>query len=178
MSKDTGSYMSHSALWRPLLSESHCLINAHIFLLSLIQIHLSFYNIWLHKGKLSSMFAAQEKPFKLPFKRGTMTVLHSLCKKGSWHHFSEWTLSKVGVYLQSLWTSFWNLKRSFLHVKFDSYVMWLANCHVGLVSRANKNITLLLSWNVVPNAGILPLVAGSGHVSLPFPETYETTRSY
>ncbi|XP_068607298.1 signal peptidase complex subunit 3 isoform X2 [Brachionichthys hirsutus] len=44
--------------------------------------------------------------------------------------------------------------------------------------RANKNITLTLSWNVVPNAGILPLVAGSGHVSLPFPDSYETTRSY
>ncbi|KAK5900131.1 hypothetical protein CesoFtcFv8_009535 [Champsocephalus esox] len=44
--------------------------------------------------------------------------------------------------------------------------------------RANKNITLTLSWNVVPNAGILPLVAGSGHVSLPFPESYETTKSY
>lgn len=44
--------------------------------------------------------------------------------------------------------------------------------------RANKNITLTLSWNVVPNAGILPLVAGNGHVSLPFPDTYETTRSY
>ncbi|XP_022612931.1 signal peptidase complex subunit 3 isoform X2 [Seriola dumerili] len=44
--------------------------------------------------------------------------------------------------------------------------------------RANKNITLMLSWNVVPNAGILPLVAGSGHVSLPFPDAYEATKSY
>ncbi|KAG9275722.1 signal peptidase complex subunit 3 [Astyanax mexicanus] len=44
--------------------------------------------------------------------------------------------------------------------------------------KANKNITLTLSWNVVPNAGILPLVMGSGHVSLPFPESYETTKSY
>ncbi|KAI1887562.1 hypothetical protein AGOR_G00191590 [Albula goreensis] len=44
--------------------------------------------------------------------------------------------------------------------------------------RANKNITLTLSWNVVPNAGILPLVTGSGHKSLPFPEAYETTKSY
>ncbi|TDH16629.1 hypothetical protein EPR50_G00021520 [Perca flavescens] len=44
--------------------------------------------------------------------------------------------------------------------------------------RANKNITLTLSWNVVPNAGILPLVAGSGQVSLPFPDAYETTKSY
>uniref|UniRef100_A0A8D3AW07 Signal peptidase complex subunit 3 n=1 Tax=Scophthalmus maximus TaxID=52904 RepID=A0A8D3AW07_SCOMX len=44
--------------------------------------------------------------------------------------------------------------------------------------QANKNITLTLSWNVVPNAGILPLVAGSGHVSLPFPDAYESTKSY
>ncbi|KAK7930085.1 hypothetical protein WMY93_006480 [Mugilogobius chulae] len=44
--------------------------------------------------------------------------------------------------------------------------------------RANKNITLSLSWNVVPNAGILPLVAGHGHISLPFPDIYETPRSY
>ncbi|KPP76119.1 hypothetical protein Z043_104566 [Scleropages formosus] len=43
---------------------------------------------------------------------------------------------------------------------------------------ANKNVTLTLSWNVVPNAGILPLITGSGHMSLPFPETYETPRSY
>ncbi|KAG7260267.1 hypothetical protein CRUP_001499 [Coryphaenoides rupestris] len=44
--------------------------------------------------------------------------------------------------------------------------------------RANKNITLTLSWNVVPNAGILPLVSGNGYISLPFPDTYETTKSY
>ncbi|KAJ8335870.1 hypothetical protein SKAU_G00392120 [Synaphobranchus kaupii] len=44
--------------------------------------------------------------------------------------------------------------------------------------RSNKNITLTLSWNVVPNAGILPLVTGSGHMSLPFPEAYEATKSY
>ncbi|NXU81073.1 SPCS3 peptidase, partial [Oreotrochilus melanogaster] len=42
----------------------------------------------------------------------------------------------------------------------------------------NRNVTLTLSWNVVPNAGILPLVTGSGHVSVPFPDTYETTKSY
>uniref|UniRef100_A0AAY5KP15 Signal peptidase complex subunit 3 n=1 Tax=Esox lucius TaxID=8010 RepID=A0AAY5KP15_ESOLU len=44
--------------------------------------------------------------------------------------------------------------------------------------RANKNITLTLSWNVVPNAGILPLVMGAGRMSVPFPESYETTKSY
>ncbi|XP_017320140.1 signal peptidase complex subunit 3 [Ictalurus punctatus] len=44
--------------------------------------------------------------------------------------------------------------------------------------RANRNVTLTLSWNVVPNAGILPLVMGSGHISVPFPESYESTKSY
>ncbi|NXK03170.1 SPCS3 peptidase, partial [Herpetotheres cachinnans] len=44
--------------------------------------------------------------------------------------------------------------------------------------KGNRNVTLTLSWNVVPNAGILPLVTGSGHVSVPFPDTYETTKSY
>ncbi|NWU98457.1 SPCS3 peptidase, partial [Upupa epops] len=44
--------------------------------------------------------------------------------------------------------------------------------------KGNRNITLTLSWNVVPNAGILPLVTGSGHVSVPFPDIYETTKSY
>ncbi|NXM08394.1 SPCS3 peptidase, partial [Tyrannus savana] len=44
--------------------------------------------------------------------------------------------------------------------------------------KGNRNITLTLSWNVVPNAGILPLVTGSGRVSVPFPDTYETTKSY
>lgn len=44
--------------------------------------------------------------------------------------------------------------------------------------KGNRNVTLTLSWNVVPNAGILPLVTGSGHVSVPFPDTYEIMKSY
>ncbi|XP_028646985.1 signal peptidase complex subunit 3 [Erpetoichthys calabaricus] len=44
--------------------------------------------------------------------------------------------------------------------------------------RGNKNITLTLSWNVVPNAGILPLVTGSGHISVPFPDSYEMSKNY
>ncbi|KAG8134746.1 putative Signal peptidase complex subunit 3 protein [Naja naja] len=44
--------------------------------------------------------------------------------------------------------------------------------------KGNRNVTLTLSWNVVPNAGILPLVTGAGHISVPFPETYKTAKSY
>ncbi|TKC38480.1 hypothetical protein EI555_006584 [Monodon monoceros] len=50
--------------------------------------------------------------------------------------------------------------------------------HVSRIMLGNRNVTLTLSWNVVPNAGILPLVTGSGHVSVPFPDTYEITKSY
>ncbi|KAL8207292.1 UNVERIFIED_CONTAM: Signal peptidase complex subunit 3 [Gekko kuhli] len=44
--------------------------------------------------------------------------------------------------------------------------------------KGNRNVTLTLSWNVVPNAGILPLVTGAGHVSVPFPDAYKTAKSY
>ncbi|KAJ6668641.1 hypothetical protein lerEdw1_012123 [Lerista edwardsae] len=44
--------------------------------------------------------------------------------------------------------------------------------------KGNRNVTLTLSWNVVPNAGILPLVTGAGHVSVPFPDTYKMAKSY
>uniref|UniRef100_A0A8D0BRC6 Signal peptidase complex subunit 3 n=1 Tax=Salvator merianae TaxID=96440 RepID=A0A8D0BRC6_SALMN len=44
--------------------------------------------------------------------------------------------------------------------------------------KGNRNVTLTLSWNVVPNAGILPLVTGAGHVSVPFPDSYKTAKSY
>ncbi|NXX79549.1 SPCS3 peptidase, partial [Urocolius indicus] len=44
--------------------------------------------------------------------------------------------------------------------------------------KANRNVTFTLSWNVIPNAGILPLITGSGQLSVPFPDNYETTKSY
>ncbi|MCI4376032.1 hypothetical protein PGIGA_G00183340 [Pangasianodon gigas] len=66
-----------------------------------------------------------------------------------------------------------NTKLDLKDMKSDYYFFDDGN---GL--RANKNVTLTLSWNVVPNAGILPLVMGSGHISVPFPESYESTKSY
>ncbi|XP_013783550.1 signal peptidase complex subunit 3-like [Limulus polyphemus] len=42
--------------------------------------------------------------------------------------------------------------------------------------RGNKNITLTLSWNVIPNAGSLPNVFGTGSHSFSFPAEYTTSR--
>lgn len=38
--------------------------------------------------------------------------------------------------------------------------------------RGNSNVTLTLSWNVIPNAGMLSIVRGSGSHSFSFPNEY------
>ncbi|XP_023245957.1 signal peptidase complex subunit 3 [Copidosoma floridanum] len=42
--------------------------------------------------------------------------------------------------------------------------------------RGNKNISLHLSWNVIPNAGLLPSTNGIGHHEFGFPADYTTSR--
>ncbi|CAH1114118.1 unnamed protein product [Psylliodes chrysocephalus] len=42
--------------------------------------------------------------------------------------------------------------------------------------KANKNITLTLSYNIIPNAGLLPNIFASGSHSFKFPVEYTTTR--
>lgn len=42
--------------------------------------------------------------------------------------------------------------------------------------RGNKNITLTLSWNIIPNAGILPNIFAQGSHSFKFPVEYTTSR--
>lgn len=43
--------------------------------------------------------------------------------------------------------------------------------------RGNQNVTLTLSWNITPNAGILPIVAGTGSHSFSFPKDYTNARA-
>jgi signal peptidase complex subunit 3 len=45
---------------------------------------------------------------------------------------------------------------------------------VYVVIRANKNVTLTLSWNVIPNAGTLPKVRGQGSHRMEFPSDYSS----
>jgi len=42
--------------------------------------------------------------------------------------------------------------------------------------RANKNVTLTLSWNVIPNAGTLPKVKATGSFQLQFPDEYSVSQ--
>ncbi|EFX86495.1 signal peptidase complex subunit 3-like [Daphnia pulex] len=43
--------------------------------------------------------------------------------------------------------------------------------------RGNPNVTLTLSWNVVPNAGTLSIIRGSGSHSFSFPNEYTNVRA-
>jgi len=45
-----------------------------------------------------------------------------------------------------------------------------------LFDRGNKNVTLTLSWNVIPNAGNLPNLVGDGSHQFSFPNEYTTTK--
>ncbi|XP_055589303.1 signal peptidase complex subunit 3-like [Uranotaenia lowii] len=42
----------------------------------------------------------------------------------------------------------------------------------AMVLRNHQNVTTTLSWNIVPNAGLLPNVFAHGHHSFKFSETY------
>ncbi|XP_071452502.1 signal peptidase complex subunit 3 [Hetaerina americana] len=42
--------------------------------------------------------------------------------------------------------------------------------------RGHQNITLTLSWNMIPNAGLLPNIFAHGQHSFPFPSEYTTSR--
>nr|CAI5819463.1 unnamed protein product [Callosobruchus analis] len=42
--------------------------------------------------------------------------------------------------------------------------------------KANENVTLSLSWNIIPNAGLLPNIVATGSHSFKFPSEYTTYR--
>ncbi|XP_025087559.1 LOW QUALITY PROTEIN: signal peptidase complex subunit 3-like [Pomacea canaliculata] len=42
--------------------------------------------------------------------------------------------------------------------------------------KGNNNVTITLSWNVIPNAGTLPKVAGDGRHRIQFPNEYSSGR--
>ena len=42
--------------------------------------------------------------------------------------------------------------------------------------RGNKNVSLYLSWNVIPNAGVLPLISQPNKFFFDFPNEYTVNR--
>ncbi|KAM7432589.1 Signal peptidase complex subunit 3 [Porites harrisoni] len=99
----------------------------------------------------------------------------------------------------------WNVKQLFLYLtaeystknnKFNQVVIWdkiilrgdnaLLNYHGmntkyyffddGLGLKGNKNVSLYLSWNVIPNAGVLPLISQLNKFYFDFPNEYTVNR--
>ncbi|XP_060692606.1 signal peptidase complex subunit 3-like [Hemiscyllium ocellatum] len=99
----------------------------------------------------------------------------------------------------------WNVKQLFLYLtaeyataknKLNQVILWDKILQRGENTRLNlqnmspkylllddgngligNNVSLSLSWNIVPNAGILYLIPASGHKVIPLPEKYENIRS-
>ncbi|XP_051870488.1 signal peptidase complex subunit 3-like [Pristis pectinata] len=44
--------------------------------------------------------------------------------------------------------------------------------------KGNKNVSLFLSWNIIPNAGTLFLIPASSQTVIPLPEKYEEIKNY
>ena len=56
-------------------------------------------------------------------------------------------------------------------------ILLLSNKVISSSCRGNENVTLTLSWNVIPNAGGLPRVRGIGSTQVKLPNTYVQTGS-
>jgi len=98
----------------------------------------------------------------------------------------------------------WNVKQLFLYVtaeyetkqnKLNQVVLWdkiilrgqnpivnLKNLHTkyyfwddGHGLKGNQNVTMTLSWNIIPNAGSLPNIMGVGNHRVSFPAEYAKT---
>ena len=50
------------------------------------------------------------------------------------------------------------------------------SCLFFFFSRGNKNVSLYLSWNVIPNAGVLPLISQPNKFYFDFPNEYTVNR--
>ncbi|CAG5120565.1 unnamed protein product [Candidula unifasciata] len=58
------------------------------------------------------------------------------------------------------------------HSANTKYYFW----DYGNGLRGHENVTLTLSWNVIPNAGTLPKVTGAGSERIVFPDQYTSGR--
>ena len=71
---------------------------------------------------------------------------------------------------------FWDDGNGLKYVNFNNIFKYLWLNLFFCFFRGHKNVTLTLSWNVVPNAGNLPRISSTGSHSFAFPVDYTATR--
>uniref|UniRef100_A0A2P2HWQ4 Signal peptidase complex subunit 3 n=1 Tax=Hirondellea gigas TaxID=1518452 RepID=A0A2P2HWQ4_9CRUS len=100
----------------------------------------------------------------------------------------NWNVKQLYVYLIAEYTSasndinqviLWDrillrgLDNSVLNLRNENLKYYFWDDGHGLLG--NNNVTLKLAWNIIPNAGQLPLWSGIGSYRLSFPEKYTAT---
>lgn len=100
----------------------------------------------------------------------------------------DWNVKQLFVYLIAEYeTSYNSINQIILWDKIilrgDNAVLDYNNMNTkyyfwddGNGLKGNKNISLYLAWNVVPNAGLLPSISAVGRHYFAFPSEYSTTR--
>ncbi|KAF7274171.1 signal peptidase complex subunit Spase22-23 [Rhynchophorus ferrugineus] len=103
-------------------------------------------------------------------------------------HLFNWNVKQLFLYLTAEYTTPSNeLNQVVLWDKIvlrgEKTVLDFKNMHTkyyfwddGNGLKGNKNVTLTLSWNIIPNAGFLPNIFGTGSHSFKFPAEYTTSR--
>lgn len=104
-------------------------------------------------------------------------------------HLFNWNVKQLFVYLTAeyetqsnkinqvvLWDKIIkrgeNAKLSFSNLNSEYYFF-----DDGYGLKGNSNVTLILSWNIIPNVGRLDLAKGSGSHSFSFPNEYLMART-
>ncbi|XP_054717849.1 signal peptidase complex subunit 3-like [Uloborus diversus] len=108
--------------------------------------------------------------------------------KADLNHLFNWNVKQLFLYLIAEYTTENNVINQV--VLWDKIIRRNENASInyqkinpkyyfwddGNGLRGNSNITLYLSWNIIPNAGSLPNIMGDGRHKFSFPEEYTTYR--
>lgn len=103
-------------------------------------------------------------------------------------HLFNWNVKQLFVYLVSEYETKDNKVNQIILwdkiiLRGDNAVLDFKNMNTkyyfwddGNGLKGNKNISMYLSWNVVPNAGLLPSINANGRHYFAFPSEYSSTR--
>uniref|UniRef100_A0A1B6DLS3 Signal peptidase complex subunit 3 n=1 Tax=Clastoptera arizonana TaxID=38151 RepID=A0A1B6DLS3_9HEMI len=103
-------------------------------------------------------------------------------------HLFNWNVKQLFLYLTAEYTTADNVLNQV--VLWDKIILRGENAALDFKNmntkyyfwddgnglKGNKNVKLILSWNIIPNAGLLPSIFAIGHHTFSFPAEYTVTR--
>ncbi|XP_054263284.1 signal peptidase complex subunit 3-like isoform X2 [Macrosteles quadrilineatus] len=103
-------------------------------------------------------------------------------------HLFNWNVKQLFLYLTAEYTTSNNVLNQVvlwdkIILRGENAVLDFKNMNTkyyfwddGNGLKSNPNVTLTLTWNIIPNAGLLPSIFALGHHSFKFPNEYTTSR--